>query len=446
MHSDILSAQALGGAVLVHKGGTIGLSEVVFEANVANGTENGTDDSVGIVNVGGQVRCISSGCFPVCTACRGDDGDNDDAPLRADLDDNVHAVDFAMAPSISPTPRTGSKVGVVTAKHWTTTTNGRVRIFTLAVGCIVCLVLLCVLTTRLQRAVVGSMLASTDQRPLIETQLDVKESLELVHLERSVMTAYETSPAAIFVVGQDELRIKLWSPGMLAAAPLLFDPEGMRLTDLPFVNSRDADRLSDLLEKMFEAPADTNNATMMMYLRTRKGNVLLEMIANNAIQTDSDSIIVVTGRAVENDLASLMMAAGSEREAIEEDYFGSVSDVRSRKGEIGLPTSCETGCSTGSSVSSLTIPSAFGGLKLRESCCRTPARVFYPPIAAADLRLNLSHLLGKCKNDAVSRSDDVGADESTAQVHLYITTQVQATDGRRSMNDTAGGPASNDTS
>ena len=58
--------QAVGGAVLLYKGGMFDILRLTtFQANFATNSTDGT----GFVNLGGEVKCDTLGCLPVCTTC-----------------------------------------------------------------------------------------------------------------------------------------------------------------------------------------------------------------------------------------------------------------------------------------------------------------------------------------------------------------------------------------
>ena len=58
--------QAVGGAVLLYKGGMFDILRLTtFQANFATNSTDG----IGIVNLGGEVQCSTLGCLPVCTTC-----------------------------------------------------------------------------------------------------------------------------------------------------------------------------------------------------------------------------------------------------------------------------------------------------------------------------------------------------------------------------------------
>lgn len=152
----------------------------------------------------------------------------------------------------------------------------------------------------------------------------------------SAMSSYEHSPAPIFVVGRNSMCIIKWSPGMKIAAPTIVDPVGVPVTELPFVNPSDGDRFDRNLLRIFEAPSKHDNArTLVLYLRTTNGRVLLEMRADHLV-TESEAIVVFTGRQVESSLACMMaqetIVAASESNANNGGASG--ADERSQEGSI----------------------------------------------------------------------------------------------------------------
>jgi hypothetical protein len=142
------------------------------------------------------------------------------------------------------------------------------------------------------------------------------------------------SPAPIFVLNRDE-TILFWSPGMSIAAPMLLTPVGGRLADLPFVDPSAAATLHVVMRGLFDKDEDkgkdtnaaapdendddrfggtsfgnTKKTTVMLHLHTKHGPVLLEMVANS-IGGESEPMIMLSGREVNPELASLMAGAGS---------------------------------------------------------------------------------------------------------------------------------------
>jgi hypothetical protein len=76
-------------------------------------------------------------------------------------------------------------------------------------------------------------------------------------------------PVASFVISGSDMRVKYWSPGMASAAPMLSPPVGQPVWDLPFVTVRDGTRFVELVHKIFQTPAQHNDAApLMLHLRT----------------------------------------------------------------------------------------------------------------------------------------------------------------------------------
>ena len=359
---------------MVHSESTMVLKSSAFSLN-------------SIVNLGGEIQCGEMECLSACTAC-------------------------AMVPSRapSPLPTTVSPTAMPTAAPTTeqarTDVNAQSRLVSgLSAGCLALLAIGVVVVTRYRTGRPcgfglslnpdgGAPELPSNQQSLLQLEngTTVPASVELV--ERSVMVkSYETSPAPVFVVGRDSMRITLWSPGMAIAAPTLRNPVGSLLSDLPFVKASDQARLDQFLRCIFEAPAEHDHAqTFMLHLRAKSSLVLLEMVATHFFVRDSEPIIVMTGRQIDSDLAVLLASgtviATSEanHDVLGDDvcwgespYLVSVSQAGSIKDDdddnvllpindhvpgvtssvisaLSLPTLEEASRIDGSSVSSLTMP------------------------------------------------------------------------------------------
>ena len=111
------------------------------------------------------------------------------------------------------------------------------------------------------------------------------------------------------MIGRSDIGIYvlIWSVGMQTIVPMQVNPEGLLLTDLPFVNANDGAELYEKAEKIFESPAEHDNTRpCMLHLRTQSGAaVLLEMTLNVFITT-SESLIVMAGREVDSGLAGFL--------------------------------------------------------------------------------------------------------------------------------------------
>ena len=64
------------------------------------------------------------------------------------------------------------------------------------------------------------------------------------------------------------------------------------------------------IRTILEAQGDEHETTVMLHLLTQNGPVLLEMIAN-LVATESEPMVIVIGRTVESDLATLIVACES---------------------------------------------------------------------------------------------------------------------------------------
>ena len=255
------SLQVVAGAVLVRMDGHIDLLGATFQDNFAT---NSTDDGIGIVNHEGRVRCDATDCLQVCTEC-GDLAVPSSWPSSSPT--QLPTISLNPTVSVPPTPRP-----TMAARAETSDTSwlvpGRV------IGClalwagVMAVVYRCYgrrpcgfgfdshdgamnAAERAERLLSES--PSIDQSPLLGRAIrtEALDSVELVGC--SVMRSYELSLAPVFVVGSKSMCITVWSPGMAAAAPMLVDPVGMLVLDLPFVNPGDGDQLHKSLGRIFDA-------------------------------------------------------------------------------------------------------------------------------------------------------------------------------------------------
>ena len=89
---------------------------------------------------------------------------------------------------------------------------------------------------------------------------------------------------------------------MAMGAPMVRSPVGYLLSELPFVNHADGDRLHRALVRSFDNLDENDEArTCMLHLRTQRTVVLLEMVATQIFATEAVPIIVFTGRQVDPD-------------------------------------------------------------------------------------------------------------------------------------------------
>ena len=289
---------------------------------------------LGIVNQGGQVQCASMECLPVCTTC-----------------ESVPSMAPTSHPTGSPQPNVKAGGEANTYRIWLVVTGS---------GVIVGWVIAMAVEWRRRRTLrgfggtavelqMGQTTFPNHQRPLLAGQEDAHpESVEFVGC--SVMMSYERSPAPIFVVGRNGLCVTKWSPGMAIAAPTLVDPVGTPVLSLPFVNPRDGHRFDRNLRRIFETPADHDNAqTFVLHLRTCNGHVLLEMRADHLI-TETEPIVVMTGRPVDSDLACMMAPESTVTPGESKDlkYDANLNDELDESGErFHLRSVSEVGSSKG---------------------------------------------------------------------------------------------------
>ena len=85
------------------------------------------------------------------------------------------------------------------------------------------------------------------------------------------------------------------------------DPVDTLVSDLPFVTPSAGTNFSAAISQTFTS--QQNAQSMMVHLRAKNGPVLLEMVANVFGVNDS-RLVVMTGREVDVDLATLMMGYG----------------------------------------------------------------------------------------------------------------------------------------
>ena len=318
---QLLSGQTMGGAVLVHKNGLLDLLGSVFENNWDDKLSDLS--GVGIVNLGGEIDCDDDGCFPVCDVC---------------LDD-----DEVLSPGPAPQPARPKTNGTDTRSRWWFVTGSVIGGL---VACSATLFFSC-------RRSVTCQFRNSDQRDTPGLELPVEQALQQRLLledkqpdgsvQLALRSVVKCSPAPIFVVSCD-MRISAWSPGMDIAAPILVNPIGALLLDLPFVNTRDGARLQQILGKIFEDQTETeheNAQTFMLHLFTKNGNVLLEMVANSFF-AESELVVVMTGREVDLRLVGLLSherAVGAAREDKNSDTADSCED------EMPLHSASDVGCS-----------------------------------------------------------------------------------------------------
>ena len=95
---------------------------------------------------------------------------------------------------------------------------------------------------------------------------------------------------------------------MAEAAPMVANPVGCHLSDLPFKDANDWSQLHRFLGQICDAPHEHDHTrTFMLHLAAQNRDVLFEMTAT-LIHAESGPVIVLTGRQVDANLAGLLMA------------------------------------------------------------------------------------------------------------------------------------------
>ena len=385
--------------VLVHGEGTMVLTNPTFLFDALS--------NINIVNLGGQIRCEDMECLELCTACE---------------------LVPSESPAVSPTPQPKFPTHADSK-------SSSLLIAAAAGGLVTTWLVVAVIWRR--RQICPQLQLETplgNQQPLLGQDDRVAPAVELVGC--SVMTSFELSPAPIFVVGRDSMCVVKWSPGMEIAAPILGDPVGLPVADLPFVDQSDGHRFDRDLRRIFEAPAEHNNArTFMLYLRTQNGCVLLETRADHLV-TETEAIVVFTGREVDSDLAC--MIARESAAAVSESYydanasdsgadgerFRSVSEAGSIKGARTDGTLHSISNSSGTSViSSLTMPTLKSvPSKGSDSIVSSLTAPSVAPSSLAPSLLTAPSLLSSARDSAISRSsgpaalqeDEIGSADDTS--------------------------------
>ena len=360
------SADAVGGAIVVHRDGTLELVDSLFASNVAG---NETDDGVGVVNLGGQLFCDTHGCLSVCTACRDETEEPSPSPAPVAMMP-VPTVPVTMPwarGSMPPTRR------AETRKSWPLIgTCAVVSTFLLLVVIVGTWVHRRTPTTCFAREVYTAQPTQEDSRWGIQLNLnsDAHQDLlmptfsrddsaargdgsvassEVSRDDSGYSSAMISSPAPIFVVNRD-MRVKEWSPGMKSAAPLPVDPVGCLLSELPFVNQRSGRILCTVIREMFDTPEQTDHRVperIMLYLHTKSGRPVLFEMAAHVAGTGTTKVVIVAGRQVESDLGGLIATGDG-------DVPGGSEATCDCKGGNGYDGELSEACQ--SEISSLTAP------------------------------------------------------------------------------------------
>lgn len=323
----------VGAAAVVSASGTIALTNSVFESNFAISNDS---DGVGIVNFGGNVECDTTRCLQVCTLCGNKaeffDGGKLPPPQPATHTASGDRVTMALSAVIG----CGALFAVcaMSVMWWQcrvrklccrheNTHRGREG------GANGTLVdpLICALLTADHRDEQAYLHDAAADRSESSTSADTGDSTiemarmldtdvtqsatvdDMVSTHSIVRSVMASSPAPILVVDR-QLRITLWSPGMRRAAPMLIDPVGRRISELPFVEAHSRTRCVNVIRRMFavleeQSSVQSSVQIVMLHLRAQTGHALLEMEAN-ILGTSCEPIVVLTGCRVDSQLAGLI--------------------------------------------------------------------------------------------------------------------------------------------
>ena len=172
---------------------------------------------------------------------------------------------------------------------------------------------------------------------------------------------------------------------MSIAVPLVgVSPPDLPLGALSFVNVRARDQCQRVLAQLFDATAmqEQKNVQIMLHLNTRNGATLLEMVAN-VVHSDSQLLVVLTGRQLDSGLAGLLQSTGSEEESDGNLGCKSSSSVR-LDGETADDVS---------SISCISLPSGLvgGALSLEGGMALAPTTCHPPHADACDPVLRLTN-------------------------------------------------------
>ena len=133
---------------------------------------------------------------------------------------------------------------------------------------------------------------------------------------------------------------------------MLQNPVGCLLSDLPFVNDCARTRVCEVIRrKLVIVRQQKHDELVLLHLRSRNGPVLLEMVAGALGAEFEDATIVLTGRALESDMAGLLFS---------NSVSGNDEDDRVSSSMVSGTSSLTTpAVNAPSEISSISIPSCF---------------------------------------------------------------------------------------
>ena len=183
--------------MLLYKDGVVDLVQSTFHANFAI-TNSSDADGIGIVNIGGELQCDIPGCLPVCTACLSPQPTQQPTTVQQARPSSPPTDDAAVSNEQSLAE------SVVSWFQWAVGTAGG----------LLCGVLAWRLRTRCRKGSSADTIELEQPYLLLDDELAShadSKSVELV--SRSVMNSHAHSPAPVFAVCCQTVRITLWSPG-----------------------------------------------------------------------------------------------------------------------------------------------------------------------------------------------------------------------------------------
>lgn len=92
---------------------------------------------------------------------------------------------------------------------------------------------------------------------------------------------------------------------MAQTVPMLYEPIGRLVSDLPFVDEHAGPQCHDIILQAFETTHDQEERVVMIHLHGQAGPVLLDMVVD-LVGAGPERYAVLTGREVSSDLASLI--------------------------------------------------------------------------------------------------------------------------------------------
>ena len=130
------------------------------------------------------------------------------------------------------------------------------------------------------------------------------------------MVLHGVATVCVFAVIFSHLTLfwYLRRPGMSVSVPLISDPCNQLLEALPFVHAQARKQCHNAIRRTLDdATGEKENVQVMLHLNTRKGTTFMEMVANKT-GTESEDLVILTGRQIDSGLAGLLHEARSVTE------------------------------------------------------------------------------------------------------------------------------------